>query len=79
MLISSDSSLRWRQCGTSIGTTWRVVSNAPLETICDINTSVHGVYNGSGRTTRRESRMLKFAITDTRFLRAGRRDVDSVC
>ena len=62
---------------TDTGTIWQGESSALGGTICDISTSVPGVYKGSGKTTKKALRTPKSVTTVIRFSLAGKSDGDS--
>lgn len=72
------SSSHSKPCETDTGITWPRASNVPGATISGTRTKLLRASSGSGRTTRRASRMLRRGSTGTRSLLAGRSVVASV-
>jgi hypothetical protein len=78
-IILHHSFLRWKQCGTDIGTIWQGVYSVLGETTCDTNMSVLGVYNGSGKTIKKDLSMPKFVTMAIKFSLAGKSGGVSAC
>lgn len=68
-----------RRCEIDIGTTWPPGFNVRGGTICDTGKNALGVFNGSGRTTRKASSTPRFGIMATRSWLVGKSADDLVC
>lgn len=68
------SCLHWRQCAIATGIIWPLGSKGPGEITGGTRTSAPHASRGSGKTTRRGWRMLKFGSMVISFLPVGKSD-----